>query len=57
MSKPEKKDYTVAMENAEVSVRMEGYQITPEMREQCEQVLGGKATTSEVLKKFSEPTK
>ena len=36
---------------------MEGCQITPEMREQCEQVLGGKATTSEVLKKFSEPKK
>ena len=54
MSKSKKKDYTVAMENAEASVHMEGCQITPEIREQCEQVLGGKATTSEVLKKFSE---
>lgn len=54
MSKSKKKDYTVAMKNAEASVRMEGYQITPEMREQCEAVLDGKATTSEVLKKFSE---
>ncbi len=54
MSKSEKKDYTVAMKNAEASVRMEGCRITPEMREQCEAVLDGKTTTSEILKRFTE---
>ena len=32
------------MKNAEASVRMEGYTVTPEMREQCERVLWGEAT-------------
>ena len=49
-----KKNYTVSMKNAEASVRMEGYRVTPEMRTQCERVLRGETTTAEVLKRFSE---
>ena len=48
-----KKDYTVFMKNAEASVRMEGYTVTPKMRNQCKQVLSGKATTAECLKQFA----
>ena len=44
MSKNQEKDYTISMENAEASVCMEGYTVTPEMREQCERVLWGEAT-------------
>ena len=44
MSKNQEKDYTVSMKNAEASVCMEGYTVTPEMREQCERVLWGEAT-------------
>ena len=33
MHKNEEKDYTVSMENAEASVRMEGNTVTPEMRD------------------------
>ena len=40
------------MENAEASIRMEGYTVTPEMREQCECVLRGEATVEECLKRF-----
>ncbi len=47
-----KKDYTVSMNNAEASVRMEGYQVTPKMRQQCARVLSGKTTTAECLKQF-----
>lgn len=47
------KDYSVAMKNAEASVRMEGYKVTPHMREQCQQVLGGKLSTTEVLRQFT----
>ncbi len=47
------KDYSAAMKNAEASVRMEGYKITPHMREQCQRVLGGKASTAEVLRQFT----
>ena len=46
-------DHSVAMKNAEASVRMEGYNITPWMREQCQRVLGGKASTAEVLHQFT----
>jgi len=48
-----KKDYTVFMKNAEASVRMEGYTVTPKMRNQCKQVLRGKTTTAECLKQFT----
>ena len=44
LSKNQEKDYTISMENAEASVCMEGYTVTPEMREQCERVLWGEAT-------------
>ena len=52
MYKNEEKYYTVSMENAEASVRMEGYTVTPEMREQCKRVLRGEATMEECLKGF-----
>ena len=48
-----KKDYTVSMKNAEASVRMEGYTVTPKMRNQCRRVLSGKTTTAECLKQFT----
>jgi hypothetical protein len=41
------------MKNAEASVRMEGYTVTPKMRNQCKQVLSGKTTTAECLKQFT----
>ena len=44
---------SMSMKNAEASVRMEGYEVTPQMREHCEQVLSGKATAAEVLKQFT----
>lgn len=47
------KDHSVAMKNAEASVRMEGYTITPHMREQCQCVLGGKLSTADVLRQFT----
>ena len=53
MCKVEKKDYIVAMKNAEASVRMEDCEITPWMQEQCKKVLDGSATTAEVLKQFT----
>ncbi len=46
------RDYRVSMKNAEASVRMEGCKVTPQMRKQCEQVLSGKTTTAECLKRF-----
>ncbi len=48
-----KKDYTVFIKNVEVSVRMEGYTVTPKMRNRCKQVLSGKTTTDECLKQFT----
>ncbi|MDD4715081.1 MAG: antitoxin VbhA family protein [Oscillospiraceae bacterium] len=48
-----KKNYTVSMKNAEASVRMEGYTVTPKMRNQCKQVLSGKTTTAECLRQFT----
>ena len=48
-----KKEYTVSMKNAEASVRMEGYTVTPKMRNQCKRVLSGKTTTDECLKQFT----
>lgn len=47
------KDFSAAMKNAEASVRMEGYKITPHMREQCRRVLSGKMSTAEVLRQFT----
>lgn len=44
----------MAMENAEASVRMEGYHITPKMREQCQRVLSGKITVSQLLKQYKQ---
>ena len=49
-----KKNYTVSMKNAEASVCMEGYRVTPQMREQCACVLHGETTTAELLKRFSK---
>ncbi len=54
MYKSTDKRYTVPMKNAEASVRMEGCQVTPQMREQCQRVLRGEVTTAELLRHFSE---
>ena len=43
----------MSMRNSEASVRMEGYEITPQMRKQCEQVLRGELSTKECLKRFA----
>lgn len=43
---------SISMKNAEASVRMEGYSVTPQMRKQCKEVLSGKVSTAEVLKRF-----
>ena len=51
MYKNTDKRYTVPMKNAEASVRMEGCQVTPQMREQCQRVLRGEVTTADKLKK------
>ena len=48
----ENKDFTASMKNAEVSVRMEGCRVTPQMRKHCQTVLSGKATTAEILKQL-----
>ena len=39
MYKSSDKRYTASMKNAEASVRMEGCQVTPQMREQCQRAL------------------
>ena len=46
MCKSSDKRYTLPMKNAEASVRMEGCQVTPQMREQCQRVLRGEETTA-----------
>ena len=43
------KDHSSAMNNAEASVRMEGFVVTPEMRDQCQRVLDGESTTADAL--------
>lgn len=43
----------MSMRNSEASVRMEGYDITLQMRKQCEQVLRGELSTEECLKRFA----
>lgn len=55
MYKNTDKRYTVPMKNAEVSVRMEGCQVTPQMREQCQRALRGEVTTAELLRRFAKP--
>ena len=55
MYKNSDKRYTVSMKNAEASVRMEGCQVTPQMREQCQRALLGEVTTAELLRRFSKP--
>ena len=52
MYKNSDKRYTVSMKNAEASVRMEGCQVTPQMREQCQRALRGEVTTAELLRRF-----
>lgn len=46
------KDHSSAMNNAEASIRMEGFEVTPEMREQCQRVLDGELTTADALMQF-----
>ena len=53
MYKRNEKDYIAPMKNAEASVRMEGYKITPHMRAQCQRVLRGEVSTAEVLRQFT----
>ena len=43
------KDHSFAMNNAEASVRMEGFEVTPEMREQCQRVLDDETTTADAM--------
>lgn len=52
MYKNTDKRYTVSMKNAEASVRMEGYQVTPQMREQCQRALRTGVTTAELLRQI-----
>ncbi|MGI5986385.1 MAG: hypothetical protein GXY01_01485 [Clostridiales bacterium] len=40
------------MKNAEASVRVERYTVTPKISNQCKQILSGKTTTTEYLKQF-----
>ena len=42
------------MDNAEASVRMEGCEVTAEMRKQCERILRGDATLADYLKHLSK---
>ncbi len=55
MHKNSDKRCAVSMKNAEASVRMEGCQVTPQMREQCRRVLRGELTTAELLLRFAKP--
>lgn len=50
MCKKSDKRYILPMKNAEASVRMEGCQVTPQMREQCQRMLRGEVTTAELLR-------
>ena len=43
------KDHSYAMNNAEAAARMEGFEVTPEMQEQCQRVLDGELTTTDAL--------
>ena len=55
MYKSSDKRYVVSMKNAEASICMEGYQVTSQMREQCQRVLRGEVTTAELLLRFAKP--
>ncbi len=48
------KSYSRSMDNAEASVRMEGCEVTAEMRKQCERILRGDATLADYLKHLSK---
>ena len=54
MCKRSDKRYAASMKNAEASVRMEGCQVTPQMREQCQRVLRGEVTTAELLRRGAQ---
>ena len=54
MYKSDDKRYATSMKNAEASVRMEGCQVTPQMREQCQRVLRGEMTTAELLRRGAQ---
>ena len=54
MYKSDDKRYAASMKNAEASVRMEGCQVTPQMREQCQRVLRGEVTTAELLRRGAQ---
>lgn len=43
------RDHSSAINNAEASVRTEGFEVTPKMREQCQRVLVGETTTADAL--------
>ena len=43
------KDHSSSMKNAEASVRTEGFEVTPEMRDQCRRVLDCETTTTDAL--------
>jgi len=43
------KNLSSAMRNAEASVRTEGFEVTPEMRDQCRRVLDCETTTTDAL--------
>jgi|GEM_PF-2013242 len=47
------KKHVGPMRNAEASLKMEGLNITPEMRERCTEVLEGKTTTEECLRQIA----
>ena len=55
MYKNTDKRYTHPIKTTEASVRMEGCQVTPQMREQCQRALRGEVTTAELLRRFSKP--
>ena len=43
------KNLSSAMRNAEASVRTEGFEVTPEMRDKCRRVLDCETTTTDAL--------
>ncbi len=43
------KDHSYAMNNAEAAARMEGFDVTSEMLDQCQCVLDGEITTADAL--------
>ena len=47
--------YPSAMRDAEASLRMEGFQVTQEMREHCAGILRGEMTVAECLRRYYVP--